>query len=134
MYHKSLGKALTNADGLNLREVGGTFTSKQIGATYFQDQIPIDGVWATSDIGITRVCVMPAGCGIGNHHMFVIDMLPESIMGLEPQRIVCLKARQLNSKIPGAATAYRERLEHLLLRHCIIEQLGRAHEESMDNV
>jgi hypothetical protein len=61
-------------------------------------------------------------------------MLTESIVGLQPQRIVRLKARQLNSKIPGAALAYRERLESLLLKHCIIEQLGRSHEESMDNV
>jgi hypothetical protein len=35
IYHKSLGKALTNVDGLNMREVVGTFTGKQIGATYF---------------------------------------------------------------------------------------------------
>ncbi len=35
IYQKSPGKALTNADGLNMREVVGTFTGKQIGATYF---------------------------------------------------------------------------------------------------
>jgi hypothetical protein len=117
-----------------MREVVGMFTGKQIGATYFQGLTPIDGVWATSDMVITGACVMPAGFGIGDHRMFVIDMLTESIVGLEPQRIVHPKVRRLNSKIPGAAAAYRERLEHLLLRHHIIEPLGRAHEESMDNV
>jgi hypothetical protein len=131
MYHKSLRKALTNVDGLNLREVVGMFTGKQIGATYFQGQSPIDGVWVTSEVVITGACVMPAGFGIGNHCMFVTDMLIDSIVGLEPQRIVRPKARQLNSKIPGTALAYIERLKHLLLRHCIIEQLGRAHEESL---
>ncbi len=55
----------------------------------------------TSDVVITGVCVMPAGFGICDHHLFVIDMLMESTMGLEPQRIVHPKARQLNSKIPG---------------------------------
>jgi hypothetical protein len=77
---------------------------------------------------------MPAGFEIGDHCMFVIDMLMESIVGLEPQRIVFPKARQLNSKIPGEAAAYRARLKYPLLRHRMIEQLGRAHEESIDNM
>jgi hypothetical protein len=93
-----------------MQEVVGTFTGKQIGTAYFQGQTPIDRVWATSDVVITGACVMPAGFGIGNHHIVVIDMLTESIVGLEPQRIVCPKARQLNSKISGAAVAYRARL------------------------
>ncbi len=132
IYHESLGKALTNVDGLNMQEVVGTFMGKQIGATCFQGQTPIGRVWATSDMVITGACVMPAGFGIGNHCMFVIDMLMESIVGLEPQRIVRPKARQLDSKIPGTAAGYRARLECLLLRHRITEQLGRAHEESMN--
>jgi hypothetical protein len=134
IYHKSLGKVPTNVNGLNMREVVGTITGKQIGVTYFQGQTPIDGVWATSDEVITRACVMPASFGIGDHHLFVIYMLTESIVGLEPQGIVHPKVRQLNSKIPGAAVAYRARLERLLLRHRIIKQLGRAHEESTDNL
>jgi hypothetical protein len=83
---------------------------------------------------VIAACVMSAGFRIGDHCMFVIDMFREFIVGLELQRIVRPKARRLNSKIPGAAAAYRARLEHLLLRHHIIEWLGRAHEESMDNV
>jgi hypothetical protein len=116
-----------------MQEVVGTFTGKQIGATYFQGQAPIDRVWTTSDMVITGACVMPAGFGIGSYCMFIIDMLTESIVDLEPQRIVRLKARQLNSKIPRAAAAYRARLECLLLRHRIIERLGRALEESTNN-
>ncbi len=52
---------------------------------------------------------MPAGFGTGNQCVFVVDMLTESIVGLEPQRIVHPKARQLNSKISGAALADREK-------------------------
>jgi hypothetical protein len=93
IYHKSLGKVLRNVDGLNMQEVDGMFTGKQIGTTYFRGQTPIEGVWAASDMVITGACVMPAGFRIGNHHMFIIDMLTESIVGLEPQRIVRPKAR-----------------------------------------
>jgi hypothetical protein len=88
IYHKSLEKALKNVDGLNMQEVVGMFTGKQIGATYFRGQTPIDGVWATSDVVVTGACVMPAGFGIGDHCMFTIDMLTESIVGLKPQRTV----------------------------------------------
>ncbi len=134
IYQKSLGKAPTNVDDLNMREVVGTFTGKQIGAIFLQGQSPIDGVWVTSDVMITEACVMPAGFGIGNHCLFVIDMLTESIMGLQPQRIVRPQARRLNSKIPGTALAYRARLESLFFKHCIIKGLCRAHEESIDNM
>ncbi len=65
IYHKFLGNALTNVDGLNMREVVGTFTGKQIGATYFQGQTPIDGVWATSDVGGNHLDMCHA-CRLGD--------------------------------------------------------------------
>jgi hypothetical protein len=67
IYKKSIGKALTNKDGLHLSVVVGDFTGKQIGATFFHRSKPIDGVWATPDIVITHACIMPAGFGVGNH-------------------------------------------------------------------
>lgn len=133
IYRKSLGKALTNADGLNMQEVVGKFTGKQVGPTYFRGRSPIDGVWATSDVSITGACIMPAGYGIGDHRMFIIDIRTESLIGLQPQCIVRPKARRLNTKIPSAALAYQERFERSLLRHRIIERIGRAHEDSKDN-
>jgi hypothetical protein len=45
---KSIGKALTNLEGLAIREVVGTFTGKQLGPTYSRGSTPIDGIWATS--------------------------------------------------------------------------------------
>ena len=133
IYRKSLGKALTNAEGLRMKEVVGAFTGRQIGPTYYRGKKPIDGVWATPDITITGACIMPAGFGIGDHRLFVIDICTSSLIGLQPQKIVRPKARRLNTRIPGAASAYQERFERLLLRHRIIERIGRAHEESKDN-
>lgn len=133
IYRKSIGKALTNTEGLGLKEVVGSFTGRQIGPTYYRGRTPIDGIWATPDISIAGACIMPAGFGIGDHRMFVIDLHTDSLIGLQPQKIVRPKSRKLNSKIPGAALAYQERFEQLLLRHRIIERLGKAHEESKDN-
>ena len=74
IYRKSIGKALTDQDGLNMSEVVGNFTGKKLGATYFRGTKPIDGIWTTKDIVITHACVMPARYGVGDHQMFVVDM------------------------------------------------------------
>jgi hypothetical protein len=67
IYRKSLGKVLTDQEGLNMSEAVGDFTGKKLGATFFRGTKPIDGVWATKDITITHACVMPAGYGMGDH-------------------------------------------------------------------
>lgn len=133
IYRKSLGKALTNVQGLNMKEVVGTFTNRPIGATYFRGQSPIDGIWATSDVQISGACIMPAGFGIGDHRLFVLDILTSSIVGDQSHRIVRPKARRLNTKIPGVASAYRSRLEKAIIKHRIIERLGNAHDNAIDN-
>ena len=50
IYSKSIGKALTDPDGLGMVEVVGEFTGKKVGATFYRGKKPIDGVWATPDI------------------------------------------------------------------------------------
>ena len=47
--------------GLEMKEVVGEFTGKKIGPTHFRGQLPIDGIWATTDITIANACIMPAG-------------------------------------------------------------------------
>ena len=63
IYKKSLGKALTDIDGLAMKEVVGDFTQRPVGATYFRGSKPIDGVWATSEITVSNASIMPAGFG-----------------------------------------------------------------------
>jgi exonuclease III len=48
IYKKSIGKALTESEGLNMSEVLGTFTGEKLGATYFRGSKPIDGIWIRS--------------------------------------------------------------------------------------
>ena len=67
IYRGSIGKALTNEDGLDMEEAVGNFTGKKIGATFFRRTKPIDGVLVTQDVVVTGACVMPAGYGIGDH-------------------------------------------------------------------
>ena len=59
--------------GLGMKEVVGEFTARKLGATYFRGSVPIDDIWATSDVTVANVCVMPVGYGVGDHRLFVVD-------------------------------------------------------------
>ena len=131
IYKKSIGKTLTNEEGLAMKEVVGDFTGKKLGATFFRGTKPIDGIWATSDVVVTGACVMPAGYGVGDHRLFVVDFLTSSLVGATPPKIVRAGARRLNTNIPGAADSYTNKVDDQLLRHRVIERVGEAHETSI---
>ena len=102
IYKKSLGKSLTDIDGLAMKEVVGEFTQIPVGATYFRGSKLIDRIWATSDITVCNACIMPAGYGIGDHRLFVIDFASQDIVGDTAPKVVRPASRQLNTKIPSA--------------------------------
>ena len=127
IYKKSIGKALTALDGLAMTEVVGAYTGEQIGATFFRGSNPIDGIWATSDITVVNACIMPAGYGIGDHRLFVIDLCETDITGKHRPAVVRPMSRKLITKIPGVANRYNEILESSIIKHRLIEKLGRAY-------
>ena len=53
---------------------------------------------------VVGVCVMPAGYGVGDHRVFVVDFLTLSLVGSTPPKIVRSQARKPNTIIPGVAT------------------------------
>ena len=61
---------------------------------------PIDWIWATNDIGIANACVMPAGYGIGDHCLFVVDLITSTLTGNNPPKIQRPAARPLNTRLP----------------------------------
>ena len=113
-----------------MKDAISTFTGKKLGATFFRGTKPIDGVWHTPDVIVTGACVMPAGYGVGDHRLFVIDFLTSSLVGLSPPCIVRSQARRLNTKIPRAGEKYVEKFENNIIQHNIVQRLGAAHESS----
>ena len=101
VFNGMLGKALSDREGLNLREVILDITGVQTGATFFRGSHPIDGLWASADLDISNASVMPFGYGVGNHRAFILDIPLESLVGINPVRIVRPASRRLNSRIPG---------------------------------
>ena len=132
IYKKGLGKILTDPEGLGLVEAVGEFTGKKIGATYFRNQSekPIDAIWTTPDISVVSACIMPVGYGIGDHRVFIVDVLTSSMVGLTPPMIVRSQARRLNTKIPGVEKRYLKVLDELVRRHKFNERLTKTYTDS----
>jgi hypothetical protein len=86
IYKKVIGKALSKEGALRMKEMVGTCTGKKIGLTFFRGQLPIDGIWATSDVTISNACIMHAGYGIGDYCLFIIDIHTSSLIGMRPPR------------------------------------------------
>jgi hypothetical protein len=126
IYCKSIGRSLTNTDGLDMSKVVGDFTGKRIGPTFFRGSKPIDGVWATQDINVTHACVMPAEYGVGDHRMFIIDFQESSIVGTTPFRLQRYSTRRLNTKVSSGATKkYVDRLEANIKKHRLLEKFDK---------
>eukprot|EP00804_Cyclotella_cryptica_P008377 CCRYP_003904-RA/>CCRYP_003904-RA protein AED:0.21 eAED:-0.09 QI:0/-1/0/1/-1/0/1/0/164 len=60
---------------------------------------------------------MPAGFGVSNHRMFVLDIRTQSIVGSSPPKVVRMAARRLNTTIPHVAERYVAMLERLTEEH-----------------
>jgi hypothetical protein len=73
---------------------------------------------------------MPAGYGIGDHRLFVIDFTTQDIIGVHPPKIIRPTSRRLNTALPGVAIRYTDKLDELILRHRLIERMGKAHVKS----
>ena len=70
---------------------------------------------------------MPAGYGIGDHRLFVIDFATQDLVGSHPPKVVRPTSRRLNTKLPGVADRYTKTLEELILKHRMIERTGETH-------
>ena len=110
IYDKGLGKRLTSALGLKMKEVVGSCTGQQVGATFFRGSKPIDGIWATSDLFVTNACIMPVGYGVGYHRLCVLYFTAASFIGKHPPTIGHSAARKVNTRIECCADDYNAEL------------------------
>ena len=74
IYLKSIEKALTMPEDLQMIEAVGNYTGNKTGATFYRGTKAIDGVWVTSHVVIIGACVMPAHYGIGYHRLFFVGL------------------------------------------------------------
>ena len=73
---------------------------------------------------------MPAGYGIGDHRLFVINFSVADMIGTSHQKVAHLTSGQLNTKISRVAADYARILEGKVLSHQLIKRMGAAHRKS----
>jgi hypothetical protein len=115
-----------------MKEVIKEYTSEELGPTYFRGSKPIDGIWITPDVQIANACVMPAGYGIGDHRLFIVDIVASSMIGNDPPRIKCPSARRLNTLLSYVAERYATLYHENVIRHKLIERLADAYNTEND--
>ncbi len=76
--------------------------------------------------------IMPVGYAIGDHRLFALGVLTESIVGTSPPKIVRPAARRLNTKIEDCLEIYKDILEDHLIQHKMLQKLKIAHEDAVD--
>jgi hypothetical protein len=124
IYRGKLGWELTDLHGLGMTEVVGEFTARKLGVTYLWGSMPIDAVWATSEVTVVNACVMPVGYNVDDHHLFVVDFATSLLIGTGcSQQIIQPALHQLNTRIEGCALRYNTALRRNILRHCLLEQM-----------
>jgi hypothetical protein len=124
IHRGELGWELMDLHGLGMKEVIGEFTTRRLGATYFRGSVPIDAVWATSEVAVVNACVMPVGYGVGDHHLFVVDFATTLLIGTGcSQQIIRPALSHLNTRIEGCALQYNTALRKNILRHCLLERM-----------
>ena len=126
-----LGKALADEDILGLKEVVGDFTGRELGATFFRGNKPIDGVWASEELEVVGACVMPVGYGVGDHRLFVIDFSTRSVVGKYLRNAVRPASRRLNTRIEGCRKQYNTRLEDNIQRHRLREKIAEIEQSDL---
>ena len=73
---------------------------------------------------------MPARYGVGDHCLFVVDLITLTLTGNNPPKIQCPTARRFNTKLPGVAEIYIKIYKANARRQRLVECLGDAHENS----
>jgi hypothetical protein len=127
VINRALGKALADKEGLDLWEAIVQHTKTSPSAIFFRGSKPIDRLWISSDLDISNACIMPFGYGIGNHRAFILNVPIESLVGVNPVKIVWPAGQHSNSPLPGCSKSYIESLESNIIKHCLLEQLHDVH-------
>jgi hypothetical protein len=122
-----LGKVLADREGLDLHEAFLSHIRASLGMTFFWVLRSMDGLWVSSNLDISNACGMPFGFGVGDHCAFILNIPLESLVGINPIKIVRPASRRLNSLLPECGKAYVASLESNIVQHKLLECLQEAH-------
>jgi hypothetical protein len=80
IYSGGLSTALTRED-LCMTEICHRKTDKLLPPTHSRGCIPINTVFGTVGLACSAVSLLPFNVGVGDHHIFIVDITSKSILG-----------------------------------------------------
>jgi hypothetical protein len=80
VYTGALAAALSS-DNLCMHELCRRITDDLLPHTHTRGTVPIDVVFCTAEINGVAVALLPSQIGMGDHRVFMIDIMSTSMMG-----------------------------------------------------
>ena len=97
-------------------------TGTPLPSTHMQGRVPIDAVFSTAGVWCSSVALLPNREGVGDHRVFVLDILSESILDDVFPRVVPAAHRLLNCNSDHIRNSYIPVLNQLVCRHRIFRK------------
>ncbi len=123
-----LRRMLENA-GVGLREFSHDWWGRSPPHTYVNGRIPIDSGFASEDVEVVNLCMLPFYQSVGDHRNWIIDITTRSMLGEYLNKIVHPVSRRLVNSNHNSVTRYNAIVDEQFTRHRIPERM-----DAVDNL
>ena len=103
------------------------FGTGNMPATYHRGKEPIDDIFVTKNIGISRAGMFAFGDGPGDHRGLYVDINMESFIGVDEYKVQRMQARRLISTNPLVTEKFNRLFEQQLQRNHVHEQMDKLY-------
>eukprot|EP00978_Attheya_sp_CCMP212_P004252 scaffold9334_cov78-Attheya_sp.AAC.2 len=83
----------------------------------------LEGIWISDSLRASSGSFLPLYVGIGDHHIPIIDIPNDMLLGEPLHQVTRSAARRLQNKLPDCAAKYRRNLRKYCRQHRIVQQL-----------
>ena len=117
-------------EGIDLQEAVHAQTEGEGPKTHNRGREPIDGIWFTPELELECASYLPFDGSLGDHRPVVADFSQRSVLGTNLPKVVPVKARRLNSKVPRIRESYIKSLEEAFQKRDILSRLQRLEKDA----
>jgi hypothetical protein len=110
-------------DKFQMSEMCSWTTGILLPPTHARGSTPIDAVYGTAGLFCSSVALLPGRVGVGDHQVFIVDILSKSILGNAFPRVIPIARRLLTYSSDKIRNNYTPVLNQLANRHLIFKKL-----------
>ena len=122
-------RRMLETEGVNLREFSHDWWGWTPPHTYVNGKIPIDSGFATDDVEVVNLCMLPFYQSVGDHRNWIIDITTRSMLGEHLNKIVHPVSRRLVMGNQPSVDTYNAIVDEQFARHRIPQRM-----DAVDNL